>query len=925
MKWYNFFILAALFQIGLLYACQPDGAEACNSPRELAVPTGLTERLTEQVSWLNGIHRHYEGDIMAQLPVDTLKRLGRIADSLDNHPDPRLTIYYARTRRLQAIDLQNRLAWDSSTVVMGASAEKLEREVAPSPERDYELAYHYNLLGIAYDITFRPTPAIAFTRKSLDLNLANGYRVDALKDHLNLSSIYSRFNRPDLRNDELAAAYRLMESSMNCLQTNNDTSTVAGFRYLNARNAYFNARTALYQGDTVRALALATRANNELAETFTAVRRLGLEGEERYLMLMNELALRLGSDFYFEPELSSLGSQSAHWVSELSMPESSVFYVMALALRVQRMLIDARTRGECGWISSPEYATVLRYLEETTVEESIPGLRQYRVLLPRTLALLQRDCGRLLRDTQLLRMAREHAEIAVNDYERFVAQVEMEPHLEILGGNYREYYSDAMSVIGSVGATASDTLGFNEQLFSLSDRAKSMVLRLAYEKRQNRFAHGQEYQRLQQREQEMVRALRAAAGAGDADQTIRSSLRIIAYYDSLRSQSTGPARQLYTDMRYFDRLTSAEVQQRLLDRETAAIDYAYARGEIFISVIAPAAKTQFRVPVTAELNAAIGEISRGEASGYDKLRQAEVIFRHLVAGPLDWLAREGGLNTVLVVRDKALAGIDFSILPVGPVVDHLSWTRHQLVIDRVNVVYGYSLSTLLSGRDLRESRQKTEQRWGVFAATGEFTVGGRKISPLDELGGAIRDFASTYYSGGNDRVVHRATDREVIEEYGDSRYVMLAAHGHSDEILPERYYLQFYPDSSGKQGRLTTQDIYDTDLKADLVLSVNCESGRGTAFTNEGEKSISRALLFAGATAVIGGNDLLQDNVYPEVLDLFHRYWIVDRYPAARALRMAKLTYRSCNFDQDPARWASLVYYGDPNISYSAETALSSR
>jgi CHAT domain-containing protein len=165
-----------------------------------------------------------------------------------------------------------------------------------------------------------------------------------------------------------------------------------------------------------------------------------------------------------------------------------------------------------------------------------------------------------------------------------------------------------------------------------------------------------------------------------------------------------------------------------------------------------------------------------------------------------------------------------------------------------------------------------------------------------------------------DRTFVEAERDEVLRQADRYRYLILIAHGFADTYLPERYYLQF----GGAGGEvLTTYDLYDLSLRAELTMALNCESAEGIATNFSGKKSIARALSYAGSRGVIAGRGVLPDQHTAEIVESFLTGFIDRRLTAAEALHEAKMTYRQQRPELGPFAWNGLVYYGDPDVRYS--------
>jgi len=126
------------------------------------------------------------------------------------------------------------------------------------------------------------------------------------------------------------------------------------------------------------------------------------------------------------------------------------------------------------------------------------------------------------------------------------------------------------------------------------------------------------------------------------------------------------------------------------------------------------------------------------------------------------------------------------------------------------------------------------------------------------------------------------------------------------------------PDSQG-DGFLHTNEVFNLNLNADLVVLSACETGLGKLRNGEGMIGISRGFLFAGVPSLVASLWQVDDESTAIIMKGFYEY-LKKGLNKSQALRHAKLDYiaASPNQGKDPYYWAPFILSGnlDPMNSW---------
>ncbi|MBY0425149.1 MAG: CHAT domain-containing protein, partial [Cytophagales bacterium] len=146
------------------------------------------------------------------------------------------------------------------------------------------------------------------------------------------------------------------------------------------------------------------------------------------------------------------------------------------------------------------------------------------------------------------------------------------------------------------------------------------------------------------------------------------------------------------------------------------------------------------------------------------------------------------------------------------------------------------------------------------------------------------------------------------------QFLHLATHGLVNSRKPELSAVFLSPDSSNKSkedGMLYSGEIYNLDIKADLVTLSACETGLGKVSKGEGVIGLTRALFYAGANNMLVSLWTVSDSSTSELMKLFYSYLLNEKgigYP--KGLSLAKMELIKNSSFSAPYYWASFVLIG---------------
>jgi CHAT domain-containing protein len=154
----------------------------------------------------------------------------------------------------------------------------------------------------------------------------------------------------------------------------------------------------------------------------------------------------------------------------------------------------------------------------------------------------------------------------------------------------------------------------------------------------------------------------------------------------------------------------------------------------------------------------------------------------------------------------------------------------------------------------------------------------------------------------------QATKVDIVQQLPNARLIHLATHGFLDDVnklgLPGAIALA---PSANDNGFLTSGEILNLKLNAELVVLSACNTGRGD-ITGDGVIGLSRSLISAGVPSVIVSLWAVPDASTSVLMSEFYRH-LQQNPDKAQALRSAMLM--TMKQDPNPVNWAAFTLIGE--------------
>jgi len=391
-----------------------------------------------------------------------------------------------------------------------------------------------------------------------------------------------------------------------------------------------------------------------------------------------------------------------------------------------------------------------------------------------------------------------------------------------------------------------------------------------------------------------------------------------------------------------------QIQQIAKEQNATLVEYSTIGNEaLYIWVIKPTGEITFRSVDLESLNIDLGkatESTRVSAATGRGLNEQDTAFAEMIRGTRDALGTsENNLsnpqatnrphstpsnsqtaNPKLQQLYQLLIEPIADLLPTDPnapviFIPHQSLflapfatlqnAQGQYLIEKHTIIITPAIQVLQLTREARQKvRQLSPQNILVVGNPTMPKIGNppRQLLPLpgsEQEAQIIAQLLNTQAIIGP-----QATKVSIVKQMSNARIIHLATHGLFKEVksgdLPGAIALA---PSGNDDGFLTSSEILDLKLNAELVVLSACNTGRGR-LTGDGVIGLSRALITAGVPTILTSLWPVADGSTAELMPEFYRQ-LQQNPNKAQALRQAMLIMMKKH--PEPRDWGAFTLIGE--------------
>jgi len=636
------------------------------------------------------------------------------------------------------------------------------------------------------------------------------------------------------------------------------------------------------------------------------------------------------------------------------------------ALELNRLSSDPREEaytlsdmGEVLWKKGEQVKAIEHYTEALALSRKVNDLRAASLALYK-IARAERDRGNL-------DAARARIEEALQVSDKFRANVaaqEMRATYFATVHEHYEFYVDLLMRLHQQRPSEK----FDVAAFEANERGHARSLLETLKEYGTDIRQGVD-EKLLQRELDLQRRLRAkterriqlAVAKAPAEELDRAQNELSDLSTELQQvqgqiRATSPR---YAALVQPSPLTLKEIQQQVVDADTALLAYALGEERSYVWLVTADSMKSFELPARAQIEDSARRLytsltSRNQRQENETPAQRRVRLakddaqyvdasRDLSTKLLGPVAKELQQKRLVIVADGALQYVPFAALPAP------SSTSSLLVAD-YEIVSLPSASVLALMREDLRTRSRAPKSVAVIAdpvfdkddqrlvalRNRRSDVAKNKPLSLDQTQRALRDFdglsegiARLPFSGreaeaimalvppgeGMLAVGFRASRATAVSpELSQYRYVHFATHGLLNSKHPELsgvFLSRFNELGQSQDGFLQLHDVYNLKLSADLVVLSACQTALGKDVRGEGLVGLTRGFMYAGAPRVVASLWQVDDAATADFMREFYSAMLTEGKRPAEALRVAQLRMSKQTQWSSPYYWAAFTLQGE--------------
>jgi CHAT domain-containing protein len=407
--------------------------------------------------------------------------------------------------------------------------------------------------------------------------------------------------------------------------------------------------------------------------------------------------------------------------------------------------------------------------------------------------------------------------------------------------------------------------------------------------------------------------------------------RARAFIELLAARFAGETLENAIVKQKVERLSSAQIQQVAKTQNAILVQYSVVSDkDLYIYIIQPDGRISFRKTDLTSLGKSLNNFVTASRDGLGvrgRTDRAEVLItmspekqrelqeqrdhslrqlHQLLIEPIADLLPKNETDRVIFMPQGELFLVPFPALLND---------QNQPLISQHTILTAPSIQTLDLTHKTAQNRSKANRPALVVGnptMPAVSTVIGNPAKTLDPLPGAEKEAAKIAQLLNTQAVTgsHARKDR-VMQQMQNAGIIHFATHGLLDSFkgdTPGAIALAPNGTNQPNDGLLTSGEIFDLKLNADLVVLSACDTGRGD-ITGDGVIGLSRSLFVAGVPSVIVSLWKVPDDSTAELMTEFYKNWQDRKLDKAQALRQAMLTTMKTN--PNPRDWAAFTLIGE--------------
>lgn len=352
------------------------------------------------------------------------------------------------------------------------------------------------------------------------------------------------------------------------------------------------------------------------------------------------------------------------------------------------------------------------------------------------------------------------------------------------------------------------------------------------------------------------------------------------------------------------------IQARLRANQ-AILHMTRIADQLYLVQITPDELTVQKLPLGKEQETLFEEAITGITSGDTDLLRLRDVYSYLNLESLS-----PAVTSLIVVPDSYLYQLPLDVLPSETPQHAASYGSARYLIESMEVRYLNNLQEYMT----RSPGAFYELDYAGFGISRfQESTQGEQLVPLPMAPFEVEAVRGelTRFRNLSAFTEAQATPENFMESASNARILHLATHSKLSEEDPLFSRLYLSPSENAEEGsneisgQIFAYELFDLNLRSDLIMLNSCESGSGRYFQGSGIMGISRALRYAGARSLILNSWSVNDQYASDFAIEFYKY-INQGESKSGSLREAKLHFLK-NKNANPHYWGPYMLNGENN------------
>ncbi|MEM7371051.1 MAG: CHAT domain-containing tetratricopeptide repeat protein [Bacteroidota bacterium] len=377
----------------------------------------------------------------------------------------------------------------------------------------------------------------------------------------------------------------------------------------------------------------------------------------------------------------------------------------------------------------------------------------------------------------------------------------------------------------------------------------------------------------------------------------------------------------YTDLRYGTRTTSLTKLQEQLPVNTCLIEFSFVEGRLICLRIDRDSVRAFALHDQQDtLYESIDALLLSSQQQHHAfIDHAYLLYQILLEPVLDG----SSYDKLILIPDGKLNEIPFELLLTEAGLLPIAYPSLSYLIKDYAITYNYSGHFWATNSLFHRSSQAKQSLLAMAPMGPENQTNSPNLlasvverAGLSPLPNSIQEIQAVQeIIGGKALANSEATEALFHQESGQSRILHLATHSVINNQDPLMSYLLLSPSSDSipeEDGYLHAHELYNLQLKAELVTLSACNTGVGTIRDGEGVVCLARGFAYAGCPNLVMSLWAVPDAATSELMTSFYK-GLDQGLEKDDALRQAKIAYiqNSPPERTAPYYWGAWVLVGD--------------